>query len=117
MLDEQLSYGHKNIKWAEYVARLRSGEIVFHYGFAAQADPRSMFPDTPAKRMLLPKYTCRRARAHSRYEMLMLNGMEQTAAEWAADIGITETALFLRIDRWGLERALTAPAMKRRKEQ
>jgi hypothetical protein len=43
-----------------------------------------------------------------------LNGKTLTAAEWSDQIGITSSSLRERIERWGLEKALTTPPVRSR---
>jgi hypothetical protein len=48
--------------------------------------------------------------------ILSLNGREMCVMDWAEEIGITESALRCRIDRygWSVDRALTTPNRYRR---
>lgn len=48
-------------------------------------------------------------RVYSNYVMITFNGRTMSQTAWARELGIHETSLRERIQKWGLEKALTTP--------
>lgn len=51
------------------------------------------------------------SRNTSRSVKISFQGSTKCLADWATDIGITPSALSVRIKRWGIERAMTTPKL------
>lgn len=59
------------------------------------------------------KQNCNERTTNRKFEY---NGQIKTISEWADSIGIDQTVMRYRIDKWGIERAVTTPLKKQNKK-